>query len=75
MRIVFRADGPMLIEAEKGQVVYLNGHPVVLEKKNLALCRCGASKRKPFCDKSHREIGFKAPATVLEWDEAPGKKG
>jgi CDGSH-type Zn-finger protein/uncharacterized Fe-S cluster protein YjdI len=25
-----------------------------------ALCRCGASKRKPFCDKSHKYVGFSA---------------
>ncbi|HEX9787820.1 MAG TPA: CDGSH iron-sulfur domain-containing protein [Candidatus Binatia bacterium] len=30
----------------------------------LYLCRCGASKNKPFCDNSHKEIGFKAGETA-----------
>lgn len=31
--------------------------PVVPE--HYALCRCGESKRKPYCDGTHREVGFK----------------
>jgi CDGSH-type Zn-finger protein len=28
--------------------------------ESVALCRCGASKTKPFCDRSHREAGFRS---------------
>jgi len=34
-----------------------NDQPLKVEKK-AALCRCGESKNKPFCDGTHRKVGF-----------------
>lgn len=33
----------------------------ILTDERFALCRCGASQRKPFCDGSHRTNGFRDP--------------
>jgi CDGSH-type Zn-finger protein len=53
-------DGPFLVKGSvklvdaDGNEYDTGGRPV------LELCRCGASATKPFCDSSHRRVGFAA---------------
>ena len=49
-----REGGPYAIRAD----IQLDGAPAVSHR--LTLCRCGASKNKPFCDGSHHEVNFVA---------------
>ena len=44
-----------------GTVDFVDAEGNVVETKtDFSLCRCGASKEKPFCDGSHRDAGFVA---------------
>ena len=36
------------------------------EKGKVALCRCGQSKNKPYCDGSHAQANFKATAAEID---------
>ena len=51
-------DGPLLLTGNFS-VVSGSGQETWRGTK-AALCRCGASKNKPFCDGSHKPAGFKA---------------
>jgi len=56
-RIRIRDHGPFLVE---GPITLEDseGNSYTIEKPNIALCRCGASEDKPFCDGSHKHCGF-----------------
>ena len=56
--------GPVRLVDAEGNEYPVNG--------NIALCRCGASQNKPFCDGSHRRIGFQSVvrAPVADTDAA-----
>ncbi|HEY3331080.1 MAG TPA: CDGSH iron-sulfur domain-containing protein [Capsulimonadaceae bacterium] len=61
-------NGPYIIEGAVDIINY-DGQPMTppAGRKTIALCRCGASVNKPFCDGQHSKIGFKgAQAAVLE---------
>jgi CDGSH-type Zn-finger protein len=58
--ITVRANGPYKVV---GPVRIVDPHGVefvIPEGDGVVLCRCGHSRSKPFCDKSHRRIGFVA---------------
>jgi len=52
------ANGPLLLEGPF-ELRNAAGEPVIRTERTV-LCRCGASKNKPYCDASHAAIGFKA---------------
>jgi CDGSH-type Zn-finger protein len=60
-----RENGPLVIEGNVKIVDHL-GQEFALptNKPTVALCRCGQSGQKPFCDGSHRTCGFTATQTA-----------
>ena len=71
-----REHGPLVVEMPAGSdgpqvALRVTDHtgrefPLPTHKRAIALCRCGHTKTRPFCDGSHRECGFSAA------DPAPG---
>ncbi|MCA9245788.1 MAG: CDGSH iron-sulfur domain-containing protein [Planctomycetales bacterium] len=61
VRIRTRENGPLVVEGDFS-LVDAEGKPFLLptNKPAVALCRCGASKNRPFCDGAHRDHGFSA---------------
>ena len=55
-----RANGPYKVEGPVHIVDSEGREFVVPEGRGIVLCRCGHSQTKPFCDKSHRRVGFVA---------------
>src|SRR6185295_4245558 len=54
--ITVMKDGPYaVLGVELPAVAFAQG----VSHERYTLCRCGASKNKPFCDNSHVEVGFK----------------
>ena len=56
-----RENGPYVISGPVKVADHLGNEFVIpAGKETIALCRCGRSKNRPFCDGSHRECGFLA---------------
>lgn len=60
-------DGPLGIE-DLESLTNANGEELVV-KSRMALCRCGASENKPFCDGAHKKIGFSSKIEKHDSDQ------
>jgi CDGSH-type Zn-finger protein len=68
--ITIRDNGPLLIDGEF-KLVDAQGNEIPASKR--ALCRCGGSTTKPFCDGTHSKIGFQGAIAAVEKAEEPAK--
>ena len=57
-------NGPYLVSGPI-ELVDADGNTQTAEKDMIALCRCGASENKPFCDGTHSKIGFAAAEAAV----------
>jgi CDGSH-type Zn-finger protein len=70
INIKVRDNGPLIVEGDFALTDAAGNDIPVLKK---ALCRCGGSTTKPFCDGTHSKIGFQgANAAVEKVESEPG---
>jgi len=56
-------NGPYIVEGAV-DLFDTDGNKITVDKPRIALCRCGASSNKPFCDGTHSAIGFQAAESI-----------
>jgi len=63
IKMLFSANGSIVVGGDLSELKMVDstGQPIDISgQTKIWLCRCGASKTKPFCDGSHEAIGFQA---------------
>ncbi|MHB1426665.1 MAG: CDGSH iron-sulfur domain-containing protein [Gemmataceae bacterium] len=56
-----RENGPYVVKGPVRLIDHLgNQFTIAPGKETVALCRCGQTKNRPFCDGSHKTCGFQA---------------
>ena len=58
LKIKVRAAGPYVVYGSDVLLVDADEREIPIDRQPVALCRCGASEKRPFCDGSHNRIGF-----------------
>ncbi len=64
--ITVRTNGPYLVQGPI-RILDVNGNEFdVSGRDRVALCRCGGSVNKPFCDGTHSKMGFDAATEAVQ---------
>jgi CDGSH-type Zn-finger protein len=56
-------DGPLVVRGPV-RLVDQDGREIEVRRKTIALCRCGRSRLRPFCDGTHKLMRFSAPSAA-----------
>ena len=56
-------NGPYLVRGDF-ELTDREGRPIAVHRSTIALCRCGRSRNRPFCDGTHKLTGFRAPGSA-----------
>lgn len=69
INVLIKKTGPYVLSGDLSQldIADAEGNKVDISgKQAIALCRCGASLNKPFCDGQHSKIGFLAAEAAVK---------
>ncbi len=56
-------DGPLLVRGPV-RLRDQDGNEIAGDRQPLALCRCGRSRQRPFCDGTHKLVRFRAASAA-----------
>src|ERR671910_518600 len=64
-------DGPLVVRGPV-RLVDQDGQVIDVDRRTIALCRCGRSRLRPFCDGTHKLVLFSARAPQRIWPVSAG---
>jgi CDGSH-type Zn-finger protein len=67
-RITPYRDGPLLVRGPF-TLTDQDGNAIEVHQRTIALCRCGRSRRKPFCDGMHKAVDWRAASEPQDLDD------
>jgi CDGSH-type Zn-finger protein len=66
LKILVKSNGPLLVSGDISLVDSTEKPFGLGGRTTIALCRCGQSANKPFCDGTHNKIGFQSEPTACD---------